>query len=115
MIRIEQDGGRYRVMEEGGEFGRACLEEFETVEELLEAATDQVRAAGELATAVDAFLGIRRCRVCGCTDDNCRECVERTGVPCSWVASAETDAGPICSACVPAPLPDYGLAERGVG
>lgn len=34
------------------------------------------------------------CRVCGCTDDDCTGCVERTGSPCSWV---EAD---LCSACV---------------
>jgi hypothetical protein len=34
------------------------------------------------------------CRVCGCTDDDCSECIERTGEPCSWV---EPD---LCSACV---------------
>jgi hypothetical protein len=37
---------------------------------------------------------IRRCRVCGCTDDNCRQCIEKTGQPCYWV---EKD---LCSACV---------------
>ena len=36
----------------------------------------------------------RRCKVCGCTDDNCSGCVERTGMPCFWV---EED---LCSACV---------------
>ncbi len=35
----------------------------------------------------------RTCRVCGCTDDNCSECVKRTGKPCHWV---EAD---LCSAC----------------
>lgn len=35
----------------------------------------------------------RKCRVCGCTDDDCRQCIERTGKPCSWV---EPD---LCSAC----------------
>lgn len=34
------------------------------------------------------------CRVCGCTDDDCSECIERTGAPCSWA-----EAG-LCSACV---------------
>jgi hypothetical protein len=34
------------------------------------------------------------CRVCGCTDDDCSGCVERTGEPCHWV---EPD---LCSACV---------------
>ena len=33
------------------------------------------------------------CRVCGCTDDNCSQCVEKTGEPCYWV---EPD---LCSAC----------------
>jgi hypothetical protein len=35
----------------------------------------------------------RRCRVCGCTDTDCRQCIERTGRPCYW---AEDD---LCSAC----------------
>lgn len=35
----------------------------------------------------------RSCRSCGCTDDDCSGCVERTGVPCFWV---EPD---LCSAC----------------
>ncbi|HRH68856.1 MAG TPA: hypothetical protein PLB89_05045 [Flavobacteriales bacterium] len=34
------------------------------------------------------------CRVCGCTEDNCSGCVERTGRACWWV---EED---LCSACV---------------
>lgn len=36
----------------------------------------------------------RSCRVCGCTDADCRGCIERTGLPCHWV---EAD---LCSACV---------------
>ena len=34
------------------------------------------------------------CRVCGCTDEDCSQCVEKTGGPCHWV---EPD---LCSACV---------------
>lgn len=41
----------------------------------------------------DARLKIRKCRVCGCTDDDCSGCIERTGTPCYWV---EED---LCSAC----------------
>lgn len=36
----------------------------------------------------------RACRVCGCTDDDCRQCITKTGMPCMWV---EPD---LCSACV---------------
>jgi hypothetical protein len=36
---------------------------------------------------------VRTCRACGCTDDDCRQCIARTGRPCSWV---EQD---LCSAC----------------
>ncbi|QDP86048.1 ParB/RepB/Spo0J family partition protein [Chryseobacterium sp. SNU WT5] len=34
------------------------------------------------------------CRVCGCTNDNCIQCIEKTGHACHWV---EDD---LCSACV---------------
>ena len=37
----------------------------------------------------------RRCRVCGCTDDECSYCIALTGEPCSWV---DED---LCSACAP--------------
>lgn len=36
----------------------------------------------------------RTCRVCGCTDNDCRQCIKKTGVPCYWV---EKD---LCSACI---------------
>jgi hypothetical protein len=39
------------------------------------------------------LFDVRRCRVCGCTDEACSGCIEKTGSPCSWV---EWD---LCSAC----------------
>jgi len=39
----------------------------------------------------------RTCRVCGCTDLDCSQCIEKTGFPCHWV---EAD---LCSACVDPP------------
>lgn len=36
-----------------------------------------------------------KCRVCGCTDNDCRKCIEKTGGPCYWV---DHD---LCSACDP--------------
>lgn len=38
---------------------------------------------------------IRTCRTCGCTEDDCRQCIEKTGSPCHWI---EQD---LCSACLP--------------
>ena len=38
----------------------------------------------------------RRCKRCGCTEDNCSVCIERTGGPCLWIGAD------LCSACVPA-------------
>lgn len=49
----------------------------------------------------DVLLERRTCRVCGCTDDDCSQCIARTGEPCSWVAAD------LCSACEP----DLGLVE----
>ena len=36
------------------------------------------------------------CRVCGCTDADCKSCVEATGWPCAWLDEEHT----ICSRCV---------------
>jgi len=35
----------------------------------------------------------KKCRICGCVDGDCRQCIERTGRPCYWI---EDD---LCSAC----------------
>jgi hypothetical protein len=50
----------------------------------------------ELLDAIDDKAKIRTCRVCGCTDDDCHKCIEKTGHPCRWV---EDD---LCSACADA-------------
>lgn len=48
----------------------------------------------------------RKCRVCGCTELDCRGCIERTGEPCCWVEYN------LCSACVstqpPKAFPGHG-------
>ena len=36
----------------------------------------------------------RTCRECGCTDNDCRQCIKKTGSACHWVAND------LCSACV---------------
>lgn len=35
----------------------------------------------------------RTCRVCGCTEDDCSQCIEKTGNPCHWIEQG------LCSAC----------------
>lgn len=56
----------------------------------------------ETLNAVEGFVlhqttnidqAVRRCRGCGCTDDDCSQCIAATGIPCSWV---DED---LCSAC----------------
>ncbi|MBX3253953.1 MAG: PRTRC system protein E [Chitinophagaceae bacterium] len=49
---------------------------------------------GEAQTEESENLPERKCRVCGCTDNDCRQCIKKTGKPCHWV---EED---LCSACV---------------
>ena len=36
---------------------------------------------------------LNKCRICGCTDDDCRQCIIKLGEPCHWV---QPD---LCSAC----------------
>lgn len=43
---------------------------------------------------------VATCRVCGCTDADCSQCIKKTGIPCHWV---EPD---LCSACAPKPVRD---------
>lgn len=37
---------------------------------------------------------IRRCKKCMCSDDDCSQCIIKTGQPCYWVKED------LCSACV---------------
>jgi hypothetical protein len=48
--------------------------------------------------------GVRACRRCGCTDDDCRGCIERTGRACYWAALD------LCSACLDGSPPGIGRA-----
>lgn len=46
-----------------------------------------------LGMCPDCFDEQPRCRICGCTDDDCSQCVAAQGYPCHWV---EDD---LCSRC----------------
>jgi hypothetical protein len=68
------------------------VELIEEPEEIEEAAAPEGETASEESEAAE----VGTCRVCGCTDADCRQCIEKTGEPCYWV---EDD---LCSACAPA-------------
>jgi hypothetical protein len=87
-----------------GQFKKIYMEELRALLPKPEAAKP---ASGKQAKKK---AGVRKCRVCGCTDDDCRGCIEKTGEPCRWV---EED---LCSACVgvekPAKKPAAGTAKK---
>lgn len=41
----------------------------------------------------DTCMIVRSCRICGCYEEDCSQCIRKTGEPCHWV---EKD---LCSAC----------------
>lgn len=47
------------------------------------------------------------CKICGCTDNDCRQCIEATGEPCFWV----DDTHELCSRCDPEMQADPSLTE----
>lgn len=52
------------------------------------------RACGYWGRKPSKAPKVPTCRVCGCTDQDCQGCLEKTGFVCHWV---EDD---LCSACV---------------
>lgn len=60
---------------------------------LLEEVRTLAKARAVTLPFILASSSVRSCRECGCTDNDCSECVARTGMPCMWI---ETD---LCSAC----------------
>jgi hypothetical protein len=53
----------------------------------------KVKHAIEIKGDEVIYHEIQKCRICGCTEDDCSVCIKRTGSPCYWV---EPD---LCSAC----------------
>jgi ParB family chromosome partitioning protein len=71
-------------------------------------AIEDAKAAAKSATPPPAKKGKkseRTCRVCGCTENDCAQCIEKTGEPCTWVAED------LCSACVGEQEPQPELEE----
>jgi hypothetical protein len=48
------------------------------------------------------------CRVCGCTDQDCSRCIDRTGGRCWWVKAD------LCSACEPDPIEAGGALTQDI-
>lgn len=66
---------------------------FRELEDAAGCLCQYVHADVPAATTMAHVETPRHCRVCGCTDVDCSECIERTGQPCHWI---EDD---LCSAC----------------
>jgi len=49
--------------------------------------------ANAATTDLGLYAGVTVCRVCGCSETDCEQCIEKTGDACHWV---EPD---LCSAC----------------
>lgn len=81
-----------------------CLHADELTMGVAVAWLSALRAMGRHGEVVAFMLSIfseanamdpdQKCRVCGCTNQDCSGCIERTGKPCTW---AEPD---LCSACL---------------
>jgi hypothetical protein len=54
-------------------------------------------------------FAVPHCRVCGCTEDDCSQCIEASGMPCCWM---EDEDPPICSRCA---IEDVEALIRGEG
>lgn len=65
-------------------------------EEGAAAVAEQFAAVGsafQAETTPEPIFDERKCRVCGCTDDDCSGCIAATGYPCAWVSED------LCSRC----------------
>ena len=51
----------------------------------------------------------RVCRDCGCTDDNCQQCIEAQGHPCHWVEEN------LCSRCATEPENENSPSQESSG
>ena len=54
---------------------------------------EEIDEANELQKKINSKDFIRECRVCGCTDNDCSQCIDAQGYPCYWM---EPD---LCSRC----------------
>ena len=75
---------------------------FRLIHQEIEVAKDAAelwQLRGELEATRQAFAATigGTCRICGCTDLDCSQCIERTGSPCFWANGSRT----LCSACAP--------------
>ena len=64
-----------------------------------------------LVAAIGGKAQVGTCRVCGCTDADCRGCIRRTHQPCWWVDAEQT----LCSACLKALQQRTPLEARLIG
>jgi hypothetical protein len=85
--------GRFQDIKELKEMAKLLKLDVKNIEREARA---EVRTQTKLAsTSATSPAAAGTCRVCGCTDDDCSQCMKETGEPCHWVDEAHT----LCSAC----------------
>ncbi|MCG3184707.1 MAG: hypothetical protein ICCCNLDF_02835 [Planctomycetes bacterium] len=102
------DAGDLEELPQMAEVEAARKEALGTYSEWYRKAGEKVIVALADAAEEYARTGTIRgvCQVCGCTELDCRQCVEKTGKPCHWVDATQT----LCSACAQA----EGQSETGL-
>jgi ParB/RepB/Spo0J family partition protein len=77
---------------------RPIPKELRAGADLFEIPVAAIRAAAYAKHGVEVEKEARygTCRVCGCTDEDCEQCIDKTGEPCTWVDETHT----LCSACL---------------
>jgi hypothetical protein len=76
----------------------------------LDGAGDPDGGQVETKPAQPVCVGVRRCRACGCRDEDCRQCVAATGYPCAWVKGEDP---PLCTRCAARARPGELLPVEG--
>lgn len=86
----------YNVIGEPEELFCVLCDAFHIKPEFMELARGAIAFTDQHDPATCEFCiekAARKCRICGCTEDDCTQCIIKTGQPCWWV---EKD---LCSAC----------------
>lgn len=74
--------------------------ELLTIEAAIKALVDVFKVPGNMLSHTvslrkNTLDKVGKCKVCGCTDTNCLECIREKGYACFWISKRED----LCSRC----------------